>query len=140
MRIFLSFAYDEDKNEANGFRGMLENPDANIDFVDGSCKRDYGDKTDAEIDAYIRSLIEQSSVTVCLISQHTKNSDWVDRELELSSSKGKGIVGIVLQKSLPWVTHTSNCPSAFHTGRYKCYTWASPQVMSTLIQEAEKRR
>ena len=91
MQIFLSFAYDEDIDQVNGFRGMLENPDAEINFVDGSCKKDYEGRPDYEIEKYIKSLIDGSSVTVCLISGKTKTSKWVNKELEISQSKNKGI-------------------------------------------------
>jgi hypothetical protein len=140
MQIFLSFAYDEDIEQVNGFRGMLENPNAEINFVDGSCKKDYHGKTDEEIERYIKSLIDQSSVTVCLISGKTKNSKWVNRELEISQSKEKGIVGIVLKDKNSEIKNYSDCPQIFDGNRYKVHYWSSPEQMTKWIEEAEKRR
>lgn len=140
MQIFLSFAYDEDKEQVNGFRGMLENPKANINFVDGSCKKDYAGKPDYEIDRYIRQLIDRSSVTVCLISGKTKKSKWVTRELDVSRSKGKGIVGIILKGKDSEVSTIHQCPDFFNKSRYKVYQWGRPEEIESWIQEAEKRR
>lgn len=140
MQIFLSFAYDEDKDQVNGFRGMLENPNANINFVDGSCKKDYQGKSDPEIDKYMRDLIDQSSVTVCLLSSRTKSSDWVNRELKISQSKGKGIVGIVLPEKDNEIKNISDCPSILDGKRYKVYYWKKPEIIQTYIEEAERQR
>lgn len=140
MQIFLSFAYDEDIDQVNGFRGMLDNPNAGINFVDGSCKKDYEDKPDHEIERYIKSLIDKSSVTVCLISGKTKESDWVKKELEISQSKNKGIVGIVLKGKDEEIKNYSDCPKIFDNKNYFVHRWDKPAEMQTIIEEAEKRR
>ena len=140
MQIFLSFAFDEDIDQVNGFRGMLDNPNAGINFVDGSCKKDYEGKSDNEIEQYIKTLIDQSSVTVCLISSKTKQSKWVNRELELSQSKGKGIVGIVLKDKDHEIKNSSDCPKLIDNGQYLYHYWADPEKMHQWIESAEKRR
>lgn len=140
MQIFLSFAYDEDIDQVNGFRGMLDNPNANINFLDGSCKKDYKGKPEHEIEQYIKSLIDQSSVTVCLISSKTKKSNWVNKELEISQSKNKGIVGIVLKEKDKEIKHISDCPKIFDNKRYLVYYWNEPEEIQKCIEEAEKRR
>lgn len=140
MQIFLSFAYDEDIEHVNGFRGMLENPNANINFTDGSCKKDYEGKPASQIEQYIKSLIDQSSVTVCLISEKTKTNSWVNKELEISKSKGKGIVGIVLKGKEEEIKNTGHCPPIFQGNSYKVFRWGEPAEMAGHIEEAEKRR
>lgn len=140
MQIFLSFDYDEDIDQVNGFRGMLDNPNAGINFIDGSCKKDYGDKSDYEIEQYIKSLIDQSSVTVCLISNNTKQSRWVNKELEISQSKKKGIIGIVLKGKENEINDYSDCPIIFDNKRYFAYYWSEPENIQKLIEKSEKRR
>ncbi len=140
MQIFLSFAYDEDIEQVNGFRGMLQNPNTNIEFIDGSCKKDYNGKPEQEIEQYIKSLIDKSSVTVCLISGKTKKSDWVNKELKISQSKSKGIVGIVLKGKEDEIKSISDCPSVFDGKRYLAYRWGKPEDMQKYIEDAEKRR
>jgi len=116
MQIFLSFAFDEDIEQVNGFRGMLDNPNANINFLDGSCKKDYQGKPT------------------------TKKSDWVKRELEISQSKNKGIVGIVLKEKNDEIKKYSDCPVIFDGKRYFVKYWNEPEEMQKYIEEAEKRR
>ncbi len=140
MQIFLSFAYDEDIEQVNGFRGMLQNPNANIEFLDGSCKKDYSGKSEQEIEQYIKSLLDKSSVTVCLISGKTKRSEWVNKELKISQSKSKGIVGIVLKGKDDEIKGLSDYPNIFDGKRYLVYKWDKPEVMQKYIDEAEKRR
>ena len=140
MQIFLSFDFDEDIDQVNGFRGMLDNPNTGIDFVDGSCKKDYEGKPDNEIEQYIKSLIDKSSVTVCLISSKTKQSKWVNRELELSQSKGKGIVGIVLKDKNHEIKYISDCPKLIDNERYLVHYWDDSKQMHQWIEGAEKRR
>ena len=140
MQIFLSFAYDEDIEQVNGFRGMLENPNANITFLDGSCKKDYNGKPTSEIEQYIKSLIDKSSVTVCLISGKTKKSDWVNKELNISQSKNKGIVGIVLKDKNDEIKSYADCPNIFDNKKYFTYYWDKPDALQKYIEEAEKRR
>lgn len=135
MQIFLSFDYDEDIDQVNGFRGMLENPNADINFLDGSCKKDYGGKSNYEIEQYIKSLIDKSSVTVCLISSKTKQSEWVNRELEISQSKNKGIIGIVLKGKENEIKKYSDCPGIFDNERdFVCY-WDEPKVLQKSIEK-----
>lgn len=140
MQIFLSFDYDEDIDQVNGFRGMLENPNADINFLDGSCKKDYGGKSNYEIEQYIKSLIDKSSVTVCLISSKTKQSEWVNKELEISQSKNKGIIGIVLKGKESEIKKYSDCPGIFDNERYFVYYWDEPKVLQKSIEKSEKRR
>ena len=140
IQIFLSFAHDEDIEQVNGFRGMLENPNADINFIDGSCKKDYQGKTDKEIEEYIESLIEKASVTVCLISGDTRESYWVNRELEISGSMNKGIVGIILPGKDNEIRFTSDLPKIFQNEQHRVDVWSEPERMQELIEEAYMMR
>jgi len=138
MQIFLSFAFEEDRDQVNGFRGMLDNPAAGINFNDGSCKKDYAGRPEKEIKSYIGSLLDQSSVSVCLLSKDSKDSDWIDWELKASESKNKGIIGIILkdQKLSP-----QDMPAFFRErSRYDVIEWDSPEMMHRAIQRAERSR
>ena len=140
MQIFLSFAYEEDIDQVNGFRSMLENTRANIYFNDGSCKKDYSGKSEDQNKKYISSLLNQSSVTVCLLSKYSKKSNWVNWEIEASRSKEKGIVGIVLKNKNSEIKSYGDCPSFLDGNRYEVYYWDTPERMQQHIEEAEKNR
>jgi hypothetical protein len=140
MQIFLSFDFQKDIDKVNGFRSILENPNSDISFIDGSCKKDYAGKSENIIKQQISQLLDKASVTVCLISKYTKKSQWVKWELEASRSKSKGIVGIVLKDKNHEIKSYSDCPSIFDNKKYFVYYWNNPVKLKEHIQKAEKNR
>ena len=133
MNLFISFDWD-DRNQVNGFRGMLANPDIyNLTHRDTSVKYDYSDLGNQAIKEAILKKIKQSRVIICLISQKTKNSKWVNWELEQAMSSGKSILGFVL-KDQP-VSLPQGCPEFFtRYKQYKVFEWGSPDELSRYIQ------
>ena len=132
MNLFISFDWD-DRQQVNGFRAMLANPLVNVlNHRDTSVKHDYSEYGNVVIKNAILGKIRQSQVTVCLISQKTRNSHWVNWELEQSRLHGKPIVGIVL-KGQPVAT-LQGCPEFF--SRYpRCpvHSWGGPEGISNAI-------
>ncbi|MFZ4580663.1 MAG: TIR domain-containing protein, partial [Myxococcota bacterium] len=99
MNLFISFDWD-DRDRVNGFRGMLGNPQVrDLSHRDTSVKEDYSEEGKAYIKQHITNKIAVSDVTVCLISHKTRNSGWVNWELECSRLLRKPVVGIVLPDS-----------------------------------------
>lgn len=135
MNLFISFDWD-DRFQVNGFRSMLSNPMVDsLQHRDTSVKHDYSEFGNQEIKSQILRKIMQSQVVVCLISQKTKNSDWVNWELEQSRIHGKKIVGIIL-KEQP-VSSLQGCPDFFtRYNKYKVYKWGTPEEMRSYIAQA----
>lgn len=46
---------------------------------------------------YLKPLITQSSVVICLIGPETHNSEWVDWEIREAEKLGKPIIGVYIQ-------------------------------------------
>lgn len=136
MNLFISFDWD-DRQQVNGFRSMLSNPIVNnLNHRDTSVKHDYSDDGNQAIRKAILQKIQQSNVTVCLISQKTRNSRWVNWELEQSRLNNKGIVGIVL-KDQP-VTTLQGCPEFFtrYQEHYSVHKWGTPDAIAQCILNA----
>jgi hypothetical protein len=135
LNLFISFDWD-DRYQVNGFRSMLANPMVYpLNHRDTSVKHDYSEFGNQEIKNQILRKIQQSNVTVCLISQKTKNSDWVNWELEQSRRLGKRIVGIIL-KDQPVVT-LQGCPEFFTRYQaFKVYKWDSPENLRRYIDQS----
>ncbi len=135
MNLFISHDWD-DRDQVNGFRSMLANPTVDaLEDRDTSIKHDYSEDVNKEIKRQISRKIDQSDVTVCLISQRTKHSDWVNWELEQSRLLKKGIVGIVL-KDQP-VTTLKGCPEFFTRYKhFKIHKWDSPENLEHYINHA----
>jgi hypothetical protein len=97
-RIYLSF-HVEDMLQVRGFRLMAQAPSLEIDFHDGSLREVINSTRGSYIKQQIRSIIQKTSVVVCLIGNGTAWRDWVDWELNTALGLGKGICGIRLKDS-----------------------------------------
>ena len=79
--VFISFS-SEDLNEVNLLRAQAKNEKSDVEFVDRSLQSPF-DSTRA---LYIRNRLEdrinQASMTVVYISDHTPASKWVDWEVK----------------------------------------------------------
>lgn len=139
MNVFISFDWS-DRDQVNGFRGMLANPQVDdLQHRDFSLRFDYGALGNAAIRQGILAKLTRSHVTVCLISQKTRHSDWVNWELEQSRAHRLGIVGLVLPDQP--VATLAGCPEFFtrYSG-YTVYPWAVPAQIHGYISQAWANR
>lgn len=92
-RVFISFRA-EDKAKVNGLRLLAANPDFEIEFYDESVRSPYDSTNAVYIRSKIREKILRTSVTVCMVSELTYTSPWVDWELKESIEKGNTIIAM----------------------------------------------
>jgi hypothetical protein len=90
-RVFISFAH-EDRAQVNGVRLLAANPKFDIEFYDESVRTAINSQNAAYIRQKIREKINRTSVTVCMVSAITHQSQWVDWEIEESITKGNAII------------------------------------------------
>jgi len=90
-RVFISFRA-EDRPQINGLRLLAANPDFDIEFYDKSVRVAIDSTNAAYIRSKIREKINRTTVTVCMVSELTYTSTWVNWELEESLSKGNAII------------------------------------------------
>lgn len=94
-RVFISYE-GSDRKQAKGFRLLRWNKNVDVEFHD----RHLLDPVDSTNDDYIRRCINDelkgTSVTVVIVGENTKDSDWVDYEIERSLDKGNGILAVKL--------------------------------------------
>lgn len=95
-RVFLSFIA-EDKDRVQGLRLLAKNPNFDIEFYDESVRTPFDSQNAEYIKRQIREKINRTSVTVCLISEETHKSKWVDWELRVSDEKGNNIIAMALK-------------------------------------------
>jgi hypothetical protein len=128
-RVFFSFAA-EDVQQVRGLRLLAANPNYELDFYDESVRVPFDSENADYIKRKIREKINRASVTVCLISEETHKSGWVDWELEESDKKGNTIIAMALkgvtQAVLPKLVKQKGL--AFHA-------W-DPEALNRLIAEA----
>ena len=96
-RVFLSFIV-EDEDHVRGVRLLASSPKySNLEFYDESVTVAY-DSSDAEyIRSKIRGKLDRASVTVCLISETTHNSDWVAWELRESIDRRMTVIAMAVK-------------------------------------------
>src|SRR5260221_6020333 len=87
-RIYLSF-HVEDLPQVRGFRLMARAPNLEIDFYDGSLREVINSTQGSYIKQQIRSIIQKTSVVVCLIGNGTAWREWVEWELSTALELGK---------------------------------------------------
>ncbi|GBD27922.1 hypothetical protein HRbin30_03279 [bacterium HR30] len=128
-RVFLSFIA-EDRDRVRGLRLLAANPNYELEFYDESVRAPF-DSTDADyIKRRIREKINRTTVTVCLISERTHTSKWVDWELEESYKKGNKIIAMALKG-----VHRAVLPRLCQELQLPFHAW-DPEHLNRLIQEA----
>lgn len=95
-RVFLSFIA-EDRERVNGLRLLAANPDYDLEFYDESVRTAIDSLNAPYIMLKLREKIARTSVTVCLISEQTYTSKWVDWELAESDRNGNAIIAMALK-------------------------------------------
>ena len=128
-RVFLSFV-EEDKEQVNGLRLLAANPNYDLEFYDESLKAPI-DSSDADyIKKVIREKIHRASITVCLISERTYSSSWVDWELGESTANGNRIIAMALKG-----VEAAVLPKLIREKNIYFYSW-NPERLNDLIMEA----
>ena len=95
-RVFLSFR-SEDRQRVNGLRLRAANPDYDLEFYDESVRVAIDSQRVPYIRQQIREKIGRTTVTVCLLSELTYTSEWVQWELEESAAKQNTIIPMALK-------------------------------------------
>lgn len=139
MKIYLSFHRDENKDDIERIKKMFSNPLLNTMVVDASIEKNFSDMTEEETRALINQNLSKATVTVCLITQKTKNDPWVLWELQESIAKNRGIIGIVMEFHEKEIKNFSDCPPIFDGQRYRIIFWDTNKKLLKAIEEAEIR-
>ncbi len=104
-KLFFSFHFQRDAWRAGQIRNsdLIPNEDE-YGFIDSVDWEEVKRKGDKEIERWINSQLEHTSVTVVLIGAETADRYWVDFELRQSWERGNALVGI-------WIHNVkdSNC-------------------------------
>jgi len=128
-RVFLSFIA-EDKNRVQGLRLLASNPNFDIEFYDESVRSPINSTNADYIKQRIREKIARTTVTVCLISEETHKSSWVDWELEESDKKGNTIIAMALKG-----VHRAILPKLIKKKGLPFHAW-DPDKLARLIERA----
>ncbi len=91
-RVFISFEHDKDFNFVNGIRGMLGNPNVNVDFYDGSVRTPINSYNADYVKQKISEKIKNCSILLCIVGEDTHSSKWVEWEVNYARRCNKRII------------------------------------------------
>jgi len=129
-RVFLSFIA-EDKDHADGVRLLSASPRyKHLEFYDESVRIPIQSSDAAYVKQRIREKISRTSVTVCLVSEKTHASPWVDWELEESFKKGNTVIAMAIKG-----TNRAILPRPIRERQLPFFPW-DPELLGRLISEA----
>ncbi len=121
VNIFISFR-ELDKDYREGFEGMLLNPNSPLKGTPISSREDVRGKGESAVKKYIREMIDQSHIVIVLIGNDTHISEWIDYEMDLSTSKRKPIFGVRIEGT------TGGGPDLFKRRNLHILDWDPNQI------------
>ncbi|MDZ7587251.1 MAG: TIR domain-containing protein [Patescibacteria group bacterium] len=96
-RVFFSFHFERDIWRANQVRNSWVTKDReSAGFWDAANWEAVKKQGEEAIKQWINKSLSGTSVTVVLIGKETNTRKWVDYEIEMSSKKGNGMLGIYI--------------------------------------------
>jgi len=131
-RIFLSF-HAEDRARVQGFRLMAYNPQLELDFHDDSVREPINSENGSYLRQRITEKIRRCSVLVCLIGNGTAWREWVNWEIRMARSLGKGVCGIRLKQSY------GRAPDALREIKAPIAGWDMGQLVAAIECAAARR-
>lgn len=96
-KTFFSFDYDRDNWRAANVRNSDKIKDEDeIGFIDKAKWEEIKKGGDAAIEKWIKSQLQNTTVTVVLIGSQTNASRWVHYEITQSHARGNGLLGVYI--------------------------------------------
>jgi hypothetical protein len=102
-RIFVPHVHEDDEH-VDKLRQFLNRSgrEADVSAIDSSSPNN-ANNPDYIMSEYIRPKVEWCEAIVVLISPHTQDSDWVDKEIELAHRLERRVIGV-------WIPGSEGCP------------------------------
>jgi len=128
-RVFLSFA-PQDAHKVQRLLPELATTDFELDFFDGPQDLDFDSQDAAPLRQAIGEKISKCSIAVCLITENTHKSKWVDCQLEKSRHKGNRIIAM----ALPGIK-LAVLPQVIREENAKFYPWNPSRLAGLILEE-----
>jgi hypothetical protein len=102
-RIFVPHVHEDDEH-VDKLRQFLNRSgrEADVSAIDSSSPNN-ANNPDYIMSEYIRPKVEWCEAIVVLISPHTQDSDWVDKEIDLAHRLERRVIGV-------WIPGSEGCP------------------------------
>jgi len=131
-RVYLSFA-DIDAPKVKRLLELLESPEYELDYYDGPLDMDIDAQGAEVIKQRIGGKIVKCSIAVCLITENTHNSKWVDSQLQKNRNKGNRIIAMALKG-----TEDAVLPVVVREENLAFYPWDPPRLKKLIAEDTNK--
>lgn len=131
-KVFLSFA-DEDAQKVKDLMPLLFGQDYELDFYNGPLDMDIDALGADAIKRMIGEKIVKCSITICLISEYTHSSKWVDAMLVKNRNKGNRIIAMALKG-----TQDAVLPAVIREGNVTFYPWDPRRLKDLVAQDTHR--
>jgi len=122
--VFISFAA-EDLALVNLLRGQIASPSTDLEANDWSVQSPYDSKEADYIRRRIRERLRHASVVLCVVSEHTADSRWVNWEISEAVALNKRVACIYAGTKQP-----SRLPNAAASAKVPVLPWNHETIMS----------
>lgn len=131
-RVYLSFA-PEDALKVNNLLPLLRSTEYDLDFYEGTLDIDFDAEGAEAIKHAIGEKIVKCDIAVCLISENTHKSKWVDCQLQKNRNKGNKIIAMALKGTTDAVL-----PVVVKEENLKFYPWDPERLKKLIAAETPK--
>jgi len=131
-KVFLSFA-EQDAQKVKNLLSLLSSPDYDLDFYEGPLDIDIDALGADVIKRAIGEKIVKCSIVVCLISENTHNSKWVDSQLQKNRNKGNRIIAMALKGTTDAVL-----PAVIREENLTFYPWDPLRLKKLIAEDTSK--
>tara|TARA_B110000037_G_C16666010_1_gene320616 strand:+ start:104 stop:481 length:378 start_codon:yes stop_codon:yes gene_type:complete len=110
-------------------------------FQDASLWEESKKKGRRDIESMIDKGLENTSVTVVLITQGAANREYINYEIDQSLARGNGLVAVQIHHlNDPNVAGNSpgDIPSQIESNGFKAYKYTNKEALARWIEEAAK--
>lgn len=127
--VFLSFAA-EDLNLVQLLRGQVSNPATDLEANDWSVQSPYDSKEADYIRRRIRERLRHSSVVLCVVSENTAASSWVNWEISEALAMDKRVACVYAGDKPP-----SRLPRAALAAGVPVVPWNHATIMAWMAAD-----
>ena len=94
--LFISFA-ERDRRYLNDFISILKNPNNKLEGNPIYSRENKRNEGKDAIEEYIKGMITQADLVICLIGDNSHNRPWLEKEVELATSMDKAMFGVQIE-------------------------------------------
>lgn len=99
ISVFISYR-DEDKKWRDAFDGLLNNPNAKINFVPIKEREDFRGTSEERIKNYLRGLLRNADCLILIVGNNTHNGGFLNWEIDVAISQQKPIGAIRIPNTI----------------------------------------